>query len=239
VRNGHCQSPLDLFSLTEDALANLNLGTDDSPRRFGEKNAAKVIAALEASKKKPLHRWLFAMGIRQLGESAARELARLHRTLSEIPDSDILAELLRDTRTDAKKKSELLAKYSITGDVGRSVAEAVVSFFKSTAGQHAIARFAELGIDPVSENYLPIAAEADLSALPLAGKTFVITGTLSMDRDEMKERIEAKGGKVSGSVSAKTSYVLAGEGGGSKREKAEKLGVAILGEDEVLKLLEG
>ena len=239
VRNGHCQSPLDLFSLSEDSLANLNLGTDDAPRRFGEKNAAKVIVALEASKRKPLHRWLFAMGIRQLGESAARELARLHRTLSEIPDSEILAEVLRDTRTDAKKKNEWLAKYAITGDVGRAVAEAVVSFFKSTAGQHAIARFAELGIDPVSENYLPIAAEADLSALPLAGKTFVITGTLSMDRDEMKERIEAKGGKVSGSVSAKTSYVLAGEGGGSKREKAEKLGVAILGEDEVLKLLQG
>ena len=66
---------------TEETLANLNLGTDEAPRRFGEKNAAKVLAALEAAKSKPLHRWLFAMGIRQLGESAAKELSRLHRTI--------------------------------------------------------------------------------------------------------------------------------------------------------------
>jgi len=239
VTRGHCKSPLDLFGLNEETLANLNLGTDDAPRRLGEKNAAKVIAALEAAKQKPLHRWLFAMGIRQLGESAARELSRLHRSLSDISNSELLAEILKDSRADAKKKNELLARFSISGDVGRSVAEAVVSFFASSAGQLAFARFEDLGIDPVSENYLPIAGEVDLSALPLAGKTVVITGTLSLDRDEMKERIEAKGGKVSGSVSAKTSYVLAGEGGGSKRDKAEKLGVTIINEDQIMKLLEG
>ncbi len=238
VRHGHCQTPLDLFRLDEETLANLNLGTEESQRRFGEKNAAKVIAALEAAKSKPLHRWLFAMGIRQLGESAAKELSRLHKTLGEIPDSPILAELLRDTRATAKKQNEFLAKYSITGDVGPAVAETITTFFKSEAGQHALARFAELGIDPVSDNYLPIAAEADLSALPLAGKTFVITGTLSMDRDAMKELIESKGGKVSGSVSAKTHYVLAGEGGGSKRDKAEKLGVPILDEAGLQAMIE-
>ncbi len=237
VRHGHCTTPLDLFRLDSDTLANLNLGTEESPRRFGEKNAAKVIAALEAAKSKPLHRWLYAMGIRQLGESAAKELSRLHRTIAEIPESPILAELLRDTRATAKKQNEFLAKYSITGDVGPAVAETIITFFKSEAGQHVIARFAELGIDPVSDNYLPIAAEADLSALPLAGKTFVITGTLSMDRDAMKELIESKGGKVSGSVSAKTHYVLAGEGGGSKRDKAEKLGVPILDEAAILTLM--
>ena len=237
VRHGHCHTPLDLFRLTEETLANLNLGSEEAPRRFGEKNAAKVLAALEAAKSKPLHRWLFAMGIRQLGESAAKELSRLHRTLSEIPDSEILAELLRDTRATAKKKNELLGKYAVTGDVGPAVAEAIITFFKSEAGQHALARLAELGINPVSENYLPVAAEADLSALPLAGKTFVITGTLSLDRDAMKELIESKGGKVSGSVSAKTSFVLAGEGGGSKRDKAEKLGVPILDEEALATML--
>ena len=230
VRHSHCQTPLDLFRLDEETLANLNLGTEDSPRRFGEKNAAKVLAALEAAKSKPLHRWLFAMGIRQLGESAAKELSRLHRTLGELPNSPILAELLRDTRPTAKKQNELLGKFSITGDVGPAVAETILTFFKSEAGQHALTRLAELGIDPASENYLPIAAPADLSALPFTGKTFVITGTLSIDRDTMKQLIETKGGKVSGSVSAKTSYVLAGEGGGSKRDKAEKLGVPILDE---------
>lgn len=236
VRHGHCHTPLDLFRLSEETLANLNLGTEDAPRRFGEKNSAKILAALEAAKSKPLHRWLFAMGIRQLGESAAKELSRLHHTLAEIPDSPILAELLRvaaNKKTVDKKKNEVLAKYSVTGDVGPAVAKTIITFFKSAAGQHALARFEELGINPVSDNYLPVAAEADLSALPLAGKTFVITGTLSIDRDTMKELIEAKGGKVSGSVSAKTSYVVAGEGGGSKRDKAEKLGVTILDEEAI------
>jgi DNA ligase (NAD+) len=239
VRHRHCCTPLDLFRLDEATLANLNLGTDDSPRRFGEKNAAKVIAALAAAKSKPLNRWLYAMGIRQLGESAARELSRLHRTIGEITDSSILAELLRDTRATAKKQNGLLIPYNITGDVGPAVAETIITFFKSEAGQHVIARLAEFGIDPVSDNYLPIATEADRSILPLAGKTFVITGTLSMDRDAMKELIESKGGKVSGSVSAKTHYVLAGEGGGSKRDKAEKLGVAILDEAAILKMIHG
>lgn len=230
VRHGHCTTPLDLFDLTEPVLANLNLGTEEAPRRFGEKNAAKVLAALDAARGKPLNRWLFAMGIRQLGESAAKELSRLHQRLSEIPDSPILAELLADKRADAKKKNENLTKFNITGDVGPAVAESVTAFFQSAAGQSVLTRFNELGIDPVSDNYLPIAAEADLSALPLAGKTFVITGTLSIDRDGMKAFIESKGGKVSGSVSAKTHYVLAGEGGGSKRDKAEKLGVPVIDE---------
>ncbi len=238
VRHGHCATSLDLFKLTEEILANLNLGTGEAPRRFGEKNAAKVLSALEAAKSKPLHRWLFAMGIRQLGESAAKELSRLHRSIAEIASSDILAELLQDTRATAKKQNEFLTKYAITGDVGPAVAETITTFFKSEAGQHVLIRLAELGIDPISDNYLPMPAEADLSALPLAGKTFALTGTLSMDRDTMKELIESKGGKVSSSVSAKTSYVLAGEGGGSKRDKAEKLGVTILNEETLLKMME-
>lgn len=239
VRHGHCRTPLDLFTLTEDILANLNLGTDEAPRRFGEKNSAKILTALHAAKSKPLHRWLYAMGIRQLGESAAKELSRLHQTLSEIPDSPILSELLRDTRATAKKQNEILAPYQISGEVGPAVAETILTFFQSEVGSQVIARLLALGISPVSENYLPRPAEADLSALPLAGKTFVITGTLSIDRDEMKALIESKGGKVSGSVSAKTHYVLAGEGGGSKRDKAEKLGVTLLDEAALQLLIAG
>lgn len=237
VRHGHCTTVLDLFNLDEETLANLNLGTEDAARRFGEKNAAKVLAALAAAKKKPLHRWLFAMGIRQLGESAAKELSRLHQTLPEIANSAILAALLKDSRPTAKKQNEFLAKFSITGDVGPAVAETITVFFKSEAGQHVLARMHELGITPASDNFLPIAAEADLSTLPLAGKTFVITGTLSIDRDAIKEFIESKGGKISGSVSAKTHYVLAGEGGGSKRDKAEQLGITILDEAALHALL--
>ena len=239
VRHGHCSTPLDLFDLTEDTLANLNLGSDDSPRRFGEKNAAKILAALQVAKSKPLHRWLFAMGIRQLGESAAKELARLHHTLTELAESPILAELLRDTRATAKKQNEFLAQHAITGDVGPAVAESVTAFFGSHAGQLALARFQQLGINPVSDHYLPVATAADSAARPLAGKIFVITGTLSLDRDAMKEFIERHGGKVSGSVSTKTNYLLAGEGGGSKRSAAEKLGIPILDEPGLASLLAG
>lgn len=232
VRHGHCKTPLDLFDLTENTLANLNLGTDESPRRFGEKNAAKVLAALENAKTKPLQRWLFAMGIRHLGESASKELARLHHDLTEIAASPILAELLKDSRADAKKKNELLSQYAITGDVGPAVAETITAFFNSAAGKKVLSRLDSLGIHPQS----PI-SNLQSPAGPLAGKTFVLTGTLSIDRDAMKERIESLGGKVSGSVSAKTSYVLAGEGGGSKRDKAEKLGVPVIDEDELERMI--
>ena len=237
VRHGHCKTPLDLFELDEITLANLNLGTDEAPRRFGEKNAAKVVSALEDAKNKPLHRWIYAMGIRHVGESAAKELSRLHADLNELTDSPILRELLADTRIDAKKKNEKLTEYSITGDVGPAVAQSMVEFFESDAGRFALIRLGKLGINPKSGNFLPIAAKADTSKMPLAGLTFVITGTLSMDRDDMKVFIEKKGGKVSGSVSAKTNYLVAGEGGGSKRAKAETLGVNIISENELQELI--
>ena len=237
VRHDHCKTPLDLFELDENTLANLNLGTDEAPRRFGEKNAAKVVSALEDAKNKPLHRWIYAMGIRHVGESAAKELSRLHADLNELADSPILRELLADTRIDAKKKNEKLAEYAITGDVGRAVAESIVEFFESDAGRFALKRLGKLGINPKSGNFLPIAAKADTSMMPLAGLTFVITGTLSVDRDDMKAFIEEKGGKVSGSVSAKTSYLVVGEGGGSKRDKAESLGVNIISEDGLQELI--
>ncbi len=228
VRHGHAKSPLDLFSLTEETLANLNLGTEEAPRRFGEKNAAKIITALESARAKPLNKWLYAMGIRQLGESAAKELSRLHQNLTDIPKSEILTELVNDIRNDAKKKNPALEPYAITGDVGRAVAESILSFFQSEAGQHIIQRFSELGINPASNNYSPKPAEAP--KLPFTGKTFVITGTLSLDRDHFKTVIENNGGKVSGSVSKKTDYVLAGEAAGSKLDKAKELGVSILDE---------
>ena len=233
VRRELCRTPLDLFDLGEETLANLNLGSDEAPRRFGEKNAAKVIASLDRARTKPLDRWLFAMGIRQVGESASKELARLHETLADVAESPLLAELLKDTRADAKKKNGFLAAYQISGDVGPAVAESVTTFFSSEAGRHVLTRLDELGIHPRAENFLPKPAEADISDMPLAGKTIVLTGTLSVDRDEMKRLLESKGAKVSGSISKNTNYLVAGEGGGSKRDKAEKLGVAIIDEETV------
>ena len=236
VRHNHASSPLDLFSLTEETLANLNLGTEESPRRFGEKNAAKVISSLHAARTKPLNKWLFAMGIRQLGESAAKELSRLHQSLADIRESEVLTELRKDTRPDAKKKNPVLSPYSITGDVGPAVAESILAFFQSPAGQRTLQRFAELNLNPESDNYAPKPDEAP--KLSLTGKTFVITGTLSQDRDYFQSIIERNGGKVSNSVSKKTNYLLAGESAGSKLEKAIQLGVRILSESNLPELLE-
>ena len=280
VRHGHCKTALKLFDLTESALTNLNLGTEESPRRFGEKNATKVLSSLEAARSKPLNRWLFAMGIRHLGDSAAKELSRLHQDLAElarIEDPNIVvSEILRTlrdiTRLESERKivsprnkdnppvdeadkalrlkkhdelkdqladsQQKLSRYQITPDVGPAVAESVLAFFESDAGKHVLKRLESLGINPISDNFLPIVAEADLSALPLTGKTFVITGSLSMERGEMKSFVESKGGKVTGSVSKKTDYLIAGEGGGSKRDKAEKLGIPIIDEANLQALLQ-
>ena len=271
VRRGLCRTPLDLFTLDAESLANLNLGSDEEARRFGEKNAAKVIEALKAARAKPLDRWLFAMGIRQVGESAAKELARLHPDLKSVGSSELLQSVAEIGRLETERKvvsprnkdkpptdetdkqerqrlhdeikgridalTATLAAYRISPDAGQVVAESVTSFFSSEAGRHVLERLEQLGINPASANHLPKPAEADLSALPLAGKTFVITGTLSMGRDEMKRHLESLGAKVSGSVSANTDYLLSGEGGGSKRDKAEKLGVKVIGEEELAALV--
>jgi DNA ligase (NAD+) len=234
VREQLCRSPLDLFDLTEDRLANLNLGTPASPRRMGEKKALKVMTALHAARTKPLQRWLFALGIRHLGESASKELARLHTTLTEVADSPLLAELLKDDRHDAKKKNELLSPHDISGDIGPVLAGSIAQFFSSHAGRDVLARLEALGIHPTS-----ICPSTASGAGLLSGLTVVITGTLHQDRDEMKSLLEAHGAKVSGSVSSKTNYLLAGEGGGSKREKAHMLGVKIINEAELHLLLSG
>lgn len=241
VERGLIQTPLDLFEISESTLATLNLGTEENPRIFGEKNAAKIVQARErAAKEMPLSRWLFAMGISQVGESAARELARLHRGFGELAASPILAEL-RTLRTgDSKDKNAILAPYEIASEVGPIVAAAVLDFFQSPAGAAVLERLAGLGINPQSDNYAPKPAEfADGGGKPLVGKTFVITGTLSAPRDDIAARILAAGGKVSGSVSKNTSYLLAGEGGGSKLDKATSLGVSVITESDLTELLAG
>jgi DNA ligase (NAD+) len=237
VRHNLCRSPLDLFSLTLDQLAPLNLGSENDPRRFGEKNAQKILDGLQSARSKPLNRWIYAMGIRNIGESAARELSRLHQSLGELSQSEILRELRADTRADAKKKNPILQSYGITGDVGTVAAESILSFFESDAGSYVLDKLKEYGIDPQSENFLPRIEDVDLSSLPLAGKTFVITGTLSAPRDDFKKLIESKGGKVSGSISASTHFLLSGEGGGSKRDKAIALEVHVIDEAALQSML--
>ncbi|MDF1850361.1 MAG: NAD-dependent DNA ligase LigA [Verrucomicrobiales bacterium] len=237
VERGLVRSILDLFDLTVDQLADFNLGTDSEPRMLGEKNATKIVETVARARTMPLHRWIYGLGIPQVGESAARELARLHKRFSEIAESEILAELRTFSTGQRKEDHPDLAPYEIASEVGPTVAGAALDFFQSPGGQAFLARLEERGIDPQSENYAPIPAK-DAADSPLSGKTIVMTGTLSAPRNEVKEKLLAAGAKVSGAISSKTDYLLAGEGGGSKRDKAESLGVEIISEEDFFAMLE-
>ena len=252
VERGLLREPLDLFSLKTEQLANLNLGTEEAPRVFGEKNATKAMNAIERARTLSLSRWLFALAIPDVGKTTATQLARFHETIADVADSRLLGDVLeyhksRSDKESAKEIADRLIKSGfakpskskagkggIVTEVGPVVAESVRDFFSSAAGKKILRRIEELGINPKSEKVsLKRAAE-----LPLVGKTFVLTGTLpSMTREEATGKIEALGGHVTGSVSKKTDYVLAGAEPGSKIDKAKEIGVKIIDEAEFRKML--
>jgi DNA ligase (NAD+) len=179
--------------------------------RVGEKTADALLAEIEASKKQPLNRVLLGLGIRHVGERTAQALAE------EFGSIDALI---------AATEEELTA----VNDIGPKVAATVREFFSNRRNLALIERLRKAG--------LTFTAEKKVRGTALAGLTFVLTGTLpTLTREAAKERIEAAGGKVSGSVSKKTSYVVAGEEAGSKLANAEKLGVPVLDEAALLKML--
>jgi DNA ligase (NAD+) len=251
VERGLVREPLDLFELKLEELAKLNLGTEEAPRVFGEKNATKAINAIQRARTLPLSRWLFALAIPDVGKTTANQLARFHATIDQVASSQLLRDVLdyheqRD-KTSAKAIAERLiesgfakpskskaAKESIVTEVGPVVAGSVLHFFASPTGKKISRRLNELSVDPKSEK-IPAGHAAELL---LAGKTFVLTGTLpSMTREEASEKIDALGGHVTGSVSKKTDYVLAGAQPGSKLDKAKELGVKVIDEAEFRKIL--
>lgn len=253
IESNLASSPLDLFTLTKEQLANLMLDPAKSSkgdaiskeRRFGEKRAATLLESIQkAATKMPLHRWIFAMGISHIGESSAKELARLHQKLSDLPSSPIVSDLaglpdFEELQKSKRKKENHphLKNFQIDDSLGPVAAQSLKSFFDSEAGTTVMARFSALNIDPKSENFAPIPPSEASDDLPFVGKTFVITGTLSQSRSHFKKLIEDKGGKVSGSVSVKTDFLLAGEAAGSKRIKAESLNVTILDENELTQMI--
>jgi len=205
VEKGMVRTPADLFQLDVAALAGLE--------RMGDKAAANLVAAIEQCKKTTLARFIYSLGIRNVGESTARDLAAHFRGLDAL----------------MKAGEQLLQQVA---DVGPVVAQSVAAFFAEEHNRQVIAELRGAGI-----TFAPI-AEPEQPAPGVAGKIFVLTGALpGLSRDEAKTRIEAKGGKVSGSVSKKTSYVVAGTDPGSKFDKARELGVTILDEQELLDLL--
>ena len=181
--------------------------------RLQEKSVANLVAGIERSKERDLPEFINALGIRYIGETASRNLAR------HFKDARVLAEATMEQLMEVE-------------DVGEQMAGSVVRFFEKAENRELLERFLQAGIHPELRE---TTGESD----KLAGLTFVITGTLSLPREHFKSLILKAGGKVSDSVSSKTSYLLAGENAGSKLEKARKLNVPILGEGDLEKLISG
>lgn len=204
VREGLVDSPAGLYYLKAEAVAHLD--------RMGPKSAENLLRAIETSKSRGLARLLCAFGIRQVGQKAAKVLARQYRDLDMLMEAGL---------------EELQA----VPDIGPITAQSLLDWFAQPQSQHLISRLREAGVDFTGEM---TAADSRLQ-----GRTFVLTGTLeTLTRDAAAAKIEALGGKAAGSVSKKTSFVVAGENAGSKLAKARKLGVPVLTEAEFLELLE-
>jgi len=199
--------PSDLYALGVPQLAGLD--------RMADKSAQNLVAALEQSKRQPLERVIFALGIPLVGEATARDLVQALGSIDALMDAD---------------EAALLA---VEG-VGPDVARRVLDFFADERNRDEVRRLREVGVA-----FPPLERQA-AAAQVLAGKTLVLTGTLpTLSRDEAKQRILAAGGKVAGSVSRKTDYVVAGEAAGSKLTRAQELGVPLLDEHALLVLLGG
>ena len=187
--------------------------------RMGDKSAANLLAGLEASKRTTLGRFLYALGIRHIGETTAKDLARHFGQLDRIIEAT---------------EAQLLE----VNDVGPVVAHSVRSFFEQSHHREIVEQLRAVGIAWEETERVAVTAPDATGIAGVTGKTFVLTGTLpTLTRDEAKEMIEAAGGKVTGSVSKKTNYVVAGSEAGSKLDKANELGIAVLDEAALVALL--
>ncbi|HTT37419.1 MAG TPA: NAD-dependent DNA ligase LigA [Burkholderiales bacterium] len=207
VDSGLVKTPADIYALQPDTLAGLE--------RMGEKSAANLAAAIEHSRDTTLARFIFALGIRNVGESTARDLAQDFGDIRTLMEADE-------------------ARLQRVSDVGPVVAESIAAFFREPHNREVVHKLLDAGVR--SRGTPAPAARTNA----LAGRTFVLTGTLPhMTREEATARIEAAGGKVTGSVSKKTGYVVAGAEPGSKLDRARELGIPVLDEDDLLHLLSG
>jgi DNA ligase (NAD+) len=267
VRSGAVREIFDLFRLEPVTLGLLNLGTPESPRMLGQKNATKIVEAIARARALPLDRWLLALQIRDVGGATAQDIAAVHGTMENVARSDVLPKLAKladvteemarvsprsrsnPPKDEAERASraarhaelaraqaeleEFRARTPGADRIGAEVARHTVRYFESARGQSALARLAELGIAPVAARLATAPVQGVFS-----GKTFVLTGTLpTLSRDEATALLVAAGGKTSGSVSKKTSYLLAGEDAGSKLDKARELGVPVIDEAEFRRML--
>ncbi len=224
VEKGVVKDPLDLFTLDYDALASLNIGDDEAPRKFGL-NAQNLRKAVVDAKSLPLERWLFAVGIPQVGVTVAKDIAAEHEKFSDLAGSEVLKNVIENDAKKGKERKILAIKVE--------AAKAVLGFFESDYGKSFLNRMLSLGIDPVRGASAPVATEG-----PLVGAGCVLTGSLSRPRGEYAALIEKAGGIVQSAVTSKTKYLIAGANvGATKTEKARKLGTEVIDEARLLELL--
>ena len=234
VAKGLVRDVLDLFDLSEDEVVNLDLADDAAPpdlfseskptRKFG-KNGSGMLKAVNAAKELPLHRWLFAIGIPNIGATVARDIAAEHAKFSDLRRSPVLENVVANDSLKGAERKILKIKVE--------AAKAVLGFFESDYGRRFAERMAELGIDPASEKTAPVRTDG-----PLVGAGCVMTGTLSRPRGEYAKLIEQAGGIVQSSVTSKTRYLIAGANvGAAKTDKARALGTEVIDEARLLELL--
>ena len=216
IATGLLKDVVDFYKLDVDTLADVATGEekkDGSPRVFGQKNATKAIEQIEASKQRPFENLLFAIGIRNIGKTTAEALAKAFKTMDALMDAS---------------EPQLC---QVDG-IGEVVAEGIREFFDTQDNRGLIKRLREVGLQMAID-------ESDAKPQTLAGLTFVLTGSLERyDRTTAEELLREYGAKTSGSVSKKTSYVVAGPGAGSKLRKAEELGVPVLDEDALVQIID-
>lgn len=287
VETGLVGEPLDLFDVPKEKLALLNLGTEEEPRVFGEKNATKLYEALQRARKLSLARWILALAIPEIGEETAYDLADYFPDLPTLVSSHLLADAVRlgdlrrifqensvrkkekdslkeDTLRERKQRQE--GAKALAATIGRRLldagfakpaagtspkdwqavsllgpvaAKALIDWSTSQVGRQVLRRMKDLGLSPKGGNAQQAKASGENFA-PLAGKKFVLTGTLSsMSRDEAAEKVRSLGGEIGSSVSKNTSFLVVGdEPGATKSEQATALGVKQITEDQFLAMLD-
>ena len=227
VEHGKIETPSDLYRLRMEELADMD--------RMGERSAQNLVQAIEKSKRTTLARFLFALGVPDVGETTAADLARHFGDLDKLETAAIAYEKERLKLADlsskeAEKKLKDLELRQVEG-IGPVVAEQIGAFFGQKGNREVAAALQKAGVR------WPAESKRATGSQTLVGKTLVLTGTLpSMTRDQAKDLILSHGGKVAGSVSKKTDYVVAGSEAGSKLKEAERLGVSILDEAGLMRL---
>jgi DNA ligase (NAD+) len=229
VEGGLVRTPADLYGLGVPALAALE--------RLAEKSATNLTRAIEGSKQRPLARFIYALGIYHVGEEVAKILARHFGSIQALMEADweaLIEEKDRVQKENARRRTrtEPLLEAVLPG-IGPEIMCSIANFFAQTHNREVVSALLAAGVAPAAGP-----APERPRRRKLAGMTFVLTGALpNLTRDEAAARIEAAGGRVTGSVSKKTSYVVAGADPGGKYDKARELGIPVLGEQDLLELL--